>query len=63
MSNVLRLFETLELEVFIVLLEIKIQCERDKQTEILTDTEISGPPCAFLISVDLQQFSKRALYL
>ena len=24
-----------------------------KQTEILTNTEISGPPCAFLISVDL----------
>ena len=24
-----------------------------QQTEILTNTEISGPPCAFLISVDL----------
>ena len=49
-------FETQELEVFrIVLLEIKTQCEREitKQTEILTYTEISGTPCAFLITVHL----------
>ena len=47
-------FETPELKVFIVLLEIKIQCERENAiAEILTNTEISGPPCEFLISVDL----------
>ena len=49
-------FETPELEVFIVLLEIKIQCEREIAitNRNLTNTEISEPPCAFLIMrVDL----------
>ena len=48
-------FETPKPEVFIVLLEIKIQSKKKLQykTELLTNTEISGPPCAFLISVDL----------
>ena len=48
-------FETPELEVFIFLLEIKIQCEREIAitTEILTNAEISGAPCAFMISVDV----------
>ena len=50
-------FETPELEVFIVLLEIKIQCEREIAitNRNLTNTEISGPPCAFhVIRVDLK---------
>ena len=48
-------FETPELVVFIVPLEIKIQCEKEIAitTEILTNREISGLPCAFLISVNL----------
>ena len=50
-------FETRELEVFIVLLEIKTQCEREIAitNRNLTNTEISGPPCAFhIIRVDLK---------
>ena len=43
-----------KLEVFIIFLETKIQCEREiatKKTETLSNTKISGPPCAFLIRV------------
>ena len=48
-------FETPELEVFIVLLEIKIQCEREIAITNgnLNKNTNSEPPCAFLISFDL----------